>query len=92
MKVIIYVFLYTHKQTFISYSYAGQVGYPCPNGMELTPAVSKFNQQLSAECKCPPKTAQSATDEKCYQLFTQGPCEKGNYFAPDVQYHQINNR
>lgn len=62
-----------------------QLGHPCPDDMELSPAATTAGaiQKLSAECKCPPKTAQSARDGRCYELFTSGPCEKGHYFGPD---------
>lgn len=55
--------------------------------MELTPApTTSKSEQLSAECRCPPKTAQSARDGRCYELFTIGPCERGQYFAPDTYF------
>ncbi|KAH1020672.1 hypothetical protein HUJ04_010288 [Dendroctonus ponderosae] len=60
-----------------------QIGYPCPDGMELTPARSKIGKELYAECRCPPKQALSLTDGKCYQLFTKGSCSEGFYFGPD---------
>ncbi|KAJ8938717.1 hypothetical protein NQ318_005571 [Aromia moschata] len=69
-----------------------QVGHPCPEGMELSPVSSKSGKQLSAECRCPPQTAQSATDGKCYELFSLGPCEKGYYFGPDTQYKSDNSK
>lgn len=63
-----------------------QKGYPCPEDMELSPEASGSGQQqkLNAQCKCPPNTAQSARDGRCYELFTTGPCEKYHYFAPDI--------
>ncbi|XP_019869110.2 uncharacterized protein LOC109597784 [Aethina tumida] len=64
-----------------------QTGYPCPEGMELSPSSDKSGNEFSAECRCPPKTAQSARDGRCYELFTIGPCEKGSYFAPDTYYN-----
>lgn len=64
-----------------------QKGYPCPDGMELSPAASTASAQtFSAECRCPPRTAQSARDGRCYELFTAGPCDRGHYFAPDTEY------
>ncbi|CAH1187486.1 unnamed protein product, partial [Phyllotreta striolata] len=69
-----------------------QVGYPCPNGMELTPSLSKSGQTLSAECRCVPGTAQSASDGACYRLFTAGPCQMGQYFGPDTQYKSENSK
>ncbi|KAK4886078.1 hypothetical protein RN001_002349 [Aquatica leii] len=63
-----------------------QIGYPCPEGMELTPTAISSNSSLKhimAECKCPPKTAEYPDDNRCYKLFTNGPCGKGQYFAPD---------
>ncbi|XP_055384230.1 uncharacterized protein LOC129613919 [Condylostylus longicornis] len=60
------------------------VGYPCPDTMELSPATLTGKQMaklgITAECKCPPGTAQSRKNQKCYQLFEQGPCSKGEYF------------
>lgn len=67
--------------------FTSQMGHPCPFDMELSPAVSPVGaREFSAECRCPPKTAQSATDGRCYGLFTQGPCDDGHYFAPDTEY------
>lgn len=70
-----------------------QIGYPCPDTMELSPIPpGKWNKLktdhrnnnniMTAECKCPPGTAQSAITNKCHQLFEQGPCQKGQYFSP----------
>nr|XP_023030160.1 uncharacterized protein LOC111518060 isoform X2 [Leptinotarsa decemlineata] len=69
-----------------------QVGHPCPDGMELSPSLSKSGKNLSAECRCTPETAQSATDGKCYALFSLGPCDGGEYFAPDTQYKSENSK
>lgn len=56
--------------------------------MELSPvAMRNGKQELAAECRCPPKTAQSARDGRCYELFQAGPCEKGQFFAPDIEYN-----
>ncbi|CAH1275763.1 unnamed protein product [Diabrotica balteata] len=69
-----------------------QVGHPCPNGMELTPSLSKSGKNLSAECKCVPQTAQSATNGECYPLFSAGPCNEGFYFGPDTKYKSENSK
>ncbi|KAJ8919330.1 hypothetical protein NQ315_003914 [Exocentrus adspersus] len=69
-----------------------QIGHPCPEEMELSPSISKSNQSLLAECRCPPETAQSATDGRCYKLFTLGPCEVGYYFGPDTQYKETDSK
>lgn len=54
--------------------------------MELTPhGNSAKNSISSAECRCPPGTAQlvdSSSTSPCYKLFDQGPCELGEFFAP----------
>lgn len=54
--------------------------------MELTPhGNSAKTSDLSAECRCPPGTAQlldSLSTSPCYKLFDQGPCDLGQYFAP----------
>lgn len=63
-----------------------QIGHPCPEGMELSPATSKTGKELYAECRCPPKHALSSADGKCYQLFTIGPCPEGKFFGPDTYY------
>ncbi|XP_066150048.1 uncharacterized protein [Euwallacea fornicatus] len=63
-----------------------QLGPPCPEGMELSPAKSKGGNELYAECRCPPKQALSDTDGKCYPLFNLGPCDIGSYFAPKNVY------
>ncbi|XP_045478764.1 uncharacterized protein LOC123683854 isoform X3 [Harmonia axyridis] len=61
-----------------------QKGHPCPEDKELTPSTtSTVAQNLTAECRCPPKTAEYAEDGHCYQLFTVGPCQEGSYFAPE---------
>ncbi|CAH1174289.1 unnamed protein product [Phaedon cochleariae] len=69
-----------------------QVGYPCPPGMELSPSVGKSGKNLSAECRCTPEKAQSATDGACYDLFTLGPCQTGHYFGPDTKYKSENSK
>lgn len=52
--------------------------------MELTPStgVSRSSNGLSAECRCPPGTAQHQESTSCYKLYEQGPCDIGQYFAP----------
>lgn len=51
--------------------------------MELTPAGNSAKSSgMTAECRCPPGTAQYADTAQCYKLFEQGPCEIGQYFAP----------
>lgn len=60
-----------------------QIGYPCPDTMELTPAGNSMTTSGSAaECRCPPGTAQSPETSRCHKLFEQGPCDVGQYFAP----------
>lgn len=54
-----------------------QKGPPCPQTMELGPGVKG-----TAECRCPPGTAQSPRDALCHTLFKRGPCLTGQYFAP----------
>ncbi|CAB0018137.1 unnamed protein product [Nesidiocoris tenuis] len=54
-----------------------QKGYPCPESMELT-----LGKGGVAECQCPPGTAQSPRDAICYKLFSRGPCDENEYFAP----------
>lgn len=54
-----------------------QKGYPCPETMELTPGIN-----MTAECRCPPGTAQSARDALCHKLYVTGPCRQREYFAP----------
>ncbi|CAD7080307.1 unnamed protein product [Hermetia illucens] len=56
-----------------------QVGYPCPDTMELSPPS---NNNHTAECRCPPGTAQSVLNDECHTLFTKGPCSDGEYFSP----------
>ncbi|KAJ8963919.1 hypothetical protein NQ314_005247 [Rhamnusium bicolor] len=60
--------------------------------MELSPSSSKSGKNLSAECRCPPQTAQSARDGNCYELFSLGPCDVGHYFGPDTQYKSNNSK
>ncbi|KAJ8668216.1 hypothetical protein QAD02_009879, partial [Eretmocerus hayati] len=57
-----------------------QIGAPCPETMELGP--SAVGSEFTAECRCPPGTAQSSRDAKCYPLFTRASCPEGEYFAP----------
>ncbi|XP_046666163.1 platelet endothelial aggregation receptor 1-like [Homalodisca vitripennis] len=52
-------------------------GPPCPASMELTPGANR-----TAECRCPPGSAQLAPDSLCYKLYTTEPCQLGEYFAP----------
>lgn len=66
------------------------MGYPCPETMEL--AVINNKRNIKAECKCPPKTALYAEDEKCYDLFKDKPCEKGHYFGPETSNIQNTNK
>ncbi|XP_030747278.1 uncharacterized protein LOC115875873 isoform X2 [Sitophilus oryzae] len=63
-----------------------KVGYPCPDGMELSPATSRNGKELYAECRCPPGQAFSIEEGKCFQLFTPGPCQQGSYFGSDGEY------
>ncbi|KAI4463632.1 hypothetical protein MML48_4g00021332 [Holotrichia oblita] len=65
-----------------------KMGYPCPDDMELSPAATKAGvREFSAECRCPPKSAQSTYDGRCHELFKAGPCQRGQYFAPDSRSH-----
>lgn len=48
--------------------------------MELGP--SAVGDVTTAECRCPPGTAQSARDALCHPLFTRASCPRGQYFAP----------
>uniref|UniRef100_A0A182FTP4 DUF4789 domain-containing protein n=1 Tax=Anopheles albimanus TaxID=7167 RepID=A0A182FTP4_ANOAL len=60
-----------------------QLGYPCPDTMELSPVgAGSTGLGSTAECRCPPGTAQSPLTKKCHKLFERGPCEFGQYFAP----------
>ncbi|CAG2053473.1 unnamed protein product [Timema podura] len=65
-----------------------QQGPPCPDTMELAPSLDG-----TAECRCPPGTAQSPRDALCHKLYTQGPCEAGEYLTPvparTYRYSQI---
>ncbi|XP_014260557.1 uncharacterized protein LOC106673101 [Cimex lectularius] len=54
-----------------------QKGYPCSETMELVPGKGG-----KAECQCPPGTAQSPRDAICHKIFTKGPCQDNEYFAP----------
>lgn len=57
--------------------------------MELSP-VQDSSDRMIAECRCPPRTAQNSTENSCYPIFKQGPCNRGEYFAPVRQ--MANNR
>lgn len=62
-----------------------QLGYPCPDTMELSPignSATFKTTMTTAECRCPPGTAQSKITSKCHALFERGPCELRQYFAP----------
>ncbi|XP_018322390.1 uncharacterized protein LOC108735081 isoform X1 [Agrilus planipennis] len=59
------------------------MGYPCPETMELSPVT--FGQNYTAECRCPPKTALHEDENRCYQIFTKGPCPKGYFFGPNEE-------
>ncbi|XP_058833558.1 uncharacterized protein LOC131691288 [Topomyia yanbarensis] len=60
-----------------------QMGYPCPDTMELSPVgVGSTSMGSSAECRCPPGTAQHPLTRRCHRLFERGPCDFGQYFAP----------
>lgn len=51
--------------------------------MELSPVGAGITGQGStAECRCPPGTAQSPINTKCYKLFEREPCDFGQYFSP----------
>lgn len=51
--------------------------------MELTPATIRTARTgVSAECRCPPGTAQYHESTSCYKLYEQGPCDVGQFFAP----------
>lgn len=54
--------------------------------MELTPTGSSTKSNgMAAVCRCPPNTAlpvQPSNLTQCFELFEQGPCEVGQYFAP----------
>ncbi|KAL0272807.1 UNVERIFIED_CONTAM: hypothetical protein PYX00_005642 [Menopon gallinae] len=56
-------------------------GSPCPPTMELSPTHDS-QEKIVGECKCPPRTAQNATVDVCYPIYSRGPCERGYYFAP----------
>ncbi|KAJ6642909.1 hypothetical protein Bhyg_07865 [Pseudolycoriella hygida] len=61
------------------------LGYPCPDTMELSPVGSSATQKsttTTAECRCPPGTAQSKITSKCHNLFERAPCDLGQFFAP----------
>ncbi|KAK9737425.1 protein of unknown function (DUF4789) [Popillia japonica] len=65
-----------------------KMGYPCPDDMELSPAATKAGvREFLAECRCPPKSAQSTYDGRCHELFKTGPCQLGQYFAADTRSH-----
>lgn len=72
-------------QNFLVITINLQLGYPCPDTMELSPVGSSATYKsamTTAECRCPPGTAQSKITSKCHTLFERGPCELGQYFAP----------
>ncbi|KXJ69439.1 hypothetical protein RP20_CCG027033 [Aedes albopictus] len=51
--------------------------------MELSPVgVGSTSTGSTAECRCPPGTAQSPLTKRCHPLFERGPCEFGQFFAP----------
>lgn len=56
-------------------------GYPCPETMELGPGPDKG----TPECNCPPGTAQSARDSRCYALYEKELCDDGEFFAPTMK-------
>lgn len=64
------------------------MGYPCPETMELSPIGSSSTATKmgtsSAECRCPPGTAQHEKTSKCHTLFERGPCTNGQYFSPII--------
>ncbi|KAK5643584.1 hypothetical protein RI129_007429 [Pyrocoelia pectoralis] len=63
--------------------------------MELIPSPIISNsttKYIEAECRCPPHTAQFPADGHCYNIFTVGPCERGQYFAPDDTITQNSQR
>ncbi|XP_014476201.1 PREDICTED: uncharacterized protein LOC106745260 [Dinoponera quadriceps] len=57
-----------------------QIGAPCPETMELGPTAGGGG--TTAECRCPPGTAQSPRDALCHPIFTKASCAKGQFFAP----------
>lgn len=63
------------------------MGFPCPDTMELSPiGLGSIRVNGStAECRCPPGTAQSVITSKCHKLFTKGPCEAGQFFGPRTE-------
>lgn len=65
-----------------------QIGYPCPETMELVPTGTRKPRSLRAECRCPPTSALHNPSGQCYELFKIGPCEKGQYFAPQKETQQ----
>lgn len=64
-----------------------KIGYPCPDTMELTPS-GNGRTLMSAECRCPPGTAQHRDSTYCHKLYDRGPCDIAQYFAP---MHDPNN-
>lgn len=75
-----------------TFPYTSQVGYPCPDTMELTPAGNSVTTSATAaECRCPPGTAQSPDTSRCHKLFEQGPCDIGQFFAPVADIPSRNN-
>lgn len=67
-----------------------QLGYPCPDTMELSPVSNTrrtYRTGVAAECRCPPTTALSAITNQCHKLFERGPCKYGEYYAPLSEEH-----
>lgn len=76
-------YMHTQWKIFFLILICQQLGYPCPETMELTPGSnSRISTGLAAECRCPPGTAQHHDSTSCYKLYEQGPCDIGQYFAP----------
>lgn len=51
--------------------------------MELSPVGnSMIAVGMTAECRCPPGTAENIKTNRCYKLFEKGPCDVGQYFSP----------
>lgn len=81
-------FLHVNHPFFLLLFCCAQMGYPCPDDMELSPAATKAGvREFLAECRCPPKSAQSTYDGRCHELFKTGPCQLGQYFAADTRSH-----
>lgn len=56
--------------------------------MELVPSGTRKPRSLRAVCRCPPASALHNLSGQCYELFKKGPCEKGQYFAPQKDTQQ----